>query len=396
MSYLLNRNPAARIECLHALVKFIYAKFGTYQSFSMKSVKFKREEKNIHEFCSLLIDSPLGTKYCPYKQNPLDDAGCSLTNGVDEDTTKSKEVSNTINALHALDFVKRDNNKIQLTTSGIAFAKAKYGSKDMQQIIKDAVLKYGPIIGVLKQICKTTKVGANFSSADIEVGYPNTSEIVKFKEYNVTLSSGSQKDSNTRTRSCLLAWLTAAGFIRPINLHPLENGEYAHSKYKDFVNRSHRGERTYVLVESIDFDNKKIITQKPLDYSNLTKLTAALRENNMSIVREATMQYETRINNRRFAIIYFLNESYKKGKLLSFDNLITFFHLHNDTFVITDDDLQSVIQNELSIADMAGIPFDIIESNGVLYLKPLAGINMDELSSTAPENLITILKNSHL
>lgn len=394
MAYLLNRNPAARIECLHALVQFIYNKFGSYSEFSLNGVKFKREEKNIHQFCSLLVDSPLGTKYCPYKQNPLDDAGCSLTNGIDEDTTKSKEVSNTINALHALGFVNRNGKKVKITPLGIQFSNAKYGSHEMQCIIKKAVLHYGPIIGVLKQIMDIVDQDGNFSSSDIKVGYPNTRETVSFKKHNVSLSSGSQRDSNTRTRSCLLAWLTTAGFIKPKDLEDIPSGKYPHMFYRDFLNQNHRGDRLYKLIEKPNFDN--FITECPLDYSNLTKLTAALRENNQSVVREATMLYENKINNRRFAILYFLNEAYKKHSKILFDNILTFFHLHCDDFIITDDNLSSVIQNELEIANMAGIPFDTITIDGKIYIKPLTGINIDELSIGAPQNILDILKTTTL
>lgn len=394
MAYLLNRNPAARIECLHALVKFIYSKFGSYTEFSLRSVKFKREEQNIHEFCSLLVDSPLDTKYCPYKQNPLDDAGCALTNGVNEDSTKSKEVSNTINALHALGFVNRNDRKVKITPFGIKFSNSEYGSKEMQDIIKQAVLNYGPIVGVLKQIIDIADSKGYFNSANIQVGYPNTKEIVSYNHCNVTLSSGSQKDSNTRTRSCLLAWLTTAGFIKPKDLESIPKEKYPHSFYKDFLNQSHRGDRLYQLIEKPVFDN--FITQRPLDYSNLTKLTAALRENNQDVVREATLKYEPKINNRRFALLYILNKAFQKGTTVLFDNILTFFHLHYDSFVITDDNLSSVVQNELEIANMAGIPFDTINNDGQIFIKPLTGINIDELSIGAPKEIINILENSKL
>ena len=392
MAYLLNRNPAARIECLHALVEFIYNKFGENTDFTLTSVKFNRDERNIHEFCSRLIDSSLGTKYCPYKQNPLDEAGCSLTNGVDEDSTKSKEVSNTINALHALGFVNRNDRKIRITPFGIRFAKAKYGSEEMQEIIKEAVLHYGPAVGVLKQIINVADGEGNFNSADIRVGYPNTKETVVYKNHNVVLSSGSQKDSNTRTRSCILAWLTTAGFIRPQDLNDVPKGEYAHMYYRDFINQSHRGDRLYKLVEAPDFNGFEI--QKPLDYSNLTKLTAALRENNQSIVREATMLYEPKINNRRFALLFILNEAYKNGKSVLFDNILAFFRKHSELFVITDDDLEYVIQNELEIATMAGILYDIVSMDNQMYIKPLTGVNIEELANGVPNELIDTLKRS--
>jgi hypothetical protein len=395
MAYLINRNPAARFECLYALVKFIYSKFGVYNSFKMKDVKFNRDGKNIHDFCTLLLDSPIGTKYCAYKQNPLDEAGCALTNGTDEDTTKSKEVSNTINALHALGFVTREKNNIKITSLGIRFAKTKYGTPEMQSIIKKAILNYGPIIGILSQIKRLVNFKNEFNSGDIKVGYPNTSETIRYDGYEVELSTGSRRDSNTRTRSCLLAWLTTGGFIRPKNLPTLCASEYAHIKYRDFLNRSNRDDRCYVLVEDFIFA-KEFITQKPLDYNNLTKLTAALRENNKAQIRDATMRYETKINNRRFAIIYFLNEAFKNKDLVSFDKLLAFFHYHEDFFVISDQDLSGIIRDDIEICNMVGLPFELINKNGSIFLKPLAGINFDELSSNAPQNLLETLNSTKL
>ena len=108
MAFLINRTAAARIECLHALAQLIVEKFGVDgRPFSLKDVKFDRNAINIHQYCTLLKEDELVGKYCRFKENPLDDAGCSITNGVLSDTTKSKEVSNTINAMHALGFVER-------------------------------------------------------------------------------------------------------------------------------------------------------------------------------------------------------------------------------------------------------------------------------------------------
>ena len=392
MAYLLNRNPAARIECLHALVEFIYNKFGENTDFTLTSVKFNRDERNIHEFCSMLIDSSLGTKYCPYKQNPLDEAGCSLTNGVDEDSTKSKEVSNTINALHALGFVNRNDRKIRITPFGIRFAKAKYGSEEMQEIIKEAVLHYVPAVGVLKQIIDVADGEGNFDSTGIRVGYPNTFESVVYENHNVLLSTGSKSDSNTRTRSFILAWLTTAGFIRPQDLKDVPRGEYAHTYYGDYINQSHRGKKLYKLIEKPDFAG--FITQRPLGYYNLTKSTPSLREKGQKIQREATMLYEDKIKNRRFAILYILNEVHKTRENVLFGSLLTFFQNHPDLFVITDKNLSAVIQSELEIANIAGIPYDIVCVDDKIYIKPLTGLNMEELAKDAPAEIIDILKQS--
>ena len=97
MAFLINRNPPARPQCLHALCQLASHKFKNIETtFNMKELKFDPEKLNIHQFCSNLVENEtMNLKYCPYKENPLDPAGCSLTNGVDADTTKSKEISNT-------------------------------------------------------------------------------------------------------------------------------------------------------------------------------------------------------------------------------------------------------------------------------------------------------------
>jgi len=400
MAYLLNRNSASRIECLYALTKLIYHEFGTYTEFSLNSVKFKRERKNIFQYCTLLRTAQLALSYCPYKTNPLDDAGCALTNGVNHDTTRSKEVSNTLNSLHALGIVTRlANNRYRLTAHGKKFATTDYNTKEMQDLIAESVLFYGPCIGILFEISKLViESDKTFKANDIQVGYPTTVERVVYKGHFVTLSTGSKKDSNTRTRSLLLTWLTAAGFIRPLDLPVLNEGEYAHYAYRNYLNKPKHNEKIYTVVELPHFFSKeeRFITQRPLSYNNLTKLTGALRENNQALVREATMQYESIINNRRFAILYFLNQGYENRKPLSFNNLITFFHLHSNYFIISDNNLAEVIKKELEITNMAGIPIDIQPIENDFYLFPIAGLCLNELVEGADDTLIQILEQTEI
>ena len=65
-------------------------------------------------------------------------------------------------------------------------------------------------------------------------------------------------------------------------------------------------------------------------------------------------------------------------------------------FIITDEDLQNVVESELEIAYMAGIPYDVIVKNGYTYLKPITGLNIEELAIGAPSDLLKILKDSTL
>lgn len=385
MAFLINRNPAARFECLHSLVKLISARFGKVLSFSLNDVKYNPDEMNVHEYCSLLTESDFGFDYCPYLQNPLSEAGCNMTNGINCDSTKSKEVGNTVNALHALGFVYRDARDIILTDSGVAFAQTNYGTDEMQNIISSAVLRYGPVVGVLDQISKQVDLGGYFETSDIYVGYPNSNERVSYHGTSVLISAGSQDDSNTRTKSCILAWLTAGGYIRPTALEPTRHGEYPHYKYKDFINQSHRGDKKYVFIKKAPFMNgHSFTTEAPLDYKNLTKLTAALRENGQESIREATLLYEPKIQNRRLAIIFLLDKAYRERKELSFTHLLDILQRQPNLFVVNPNSLEEVIHEEINITNMAGIPFVITGHANNIKLKPITGVNIQELTHGAP------------
>lgn len=393
MAYLINRTAAARIECLHALAKLILSKFGK-SVFALKDVKFNRDEENIHNFCSLLKNSDLMGKYCRFKDNPLDEAGCAITNGVNSDTTKSKEVSNTINAMHALGFVERNGRSIRLTSEGEDFAKTDYQSQEMGDIIKRAVLNYGPIIGLLTYLAEEYNVGDTFNAKELVVGYPSPSEYADYKGNYVEISCGSKADSNTRTKSCLLAWLTTAGYIRPARLKP-DQSYFRHLAYRSYINSSQRNEQLYELVELPDI----VTAKRPLDYDNLTKLNTGLRERGMAEVREATMNYESVIKNRRFAIIYLLNKAFSEKTLLPFRLLIDLFIKYPKTFIVSENGLVDIIEEEIEIAYMAGIPYAKVFDYNIsdeIYLKPIQGINMAEASIGAPESLIEILKNVKL
>lgn len=393
MAFLINRTAAARIECLHALAQLIKSKFKT-KNFALKDVKFDRDSENIHQYCTLLVNNDLMGAFCRFKDNPLDDAGCSITNGVNSDTTKSKEVSNTINAMHALGFVERNGRSMKLTDEGMRFAETPYDSADMTEIIKNAVLNYGPIIGLLTYLAGEYKVGDTFNAKELTVGYPSPSEYAEYKGNIVEISNGSKADSNTRTKSCLLAWLTTAGYIRPARLKA-DPTYIPHMAYRSYINSAHRNEQLYELVELPDM----IGTRRPLDYDNLTKLNTGLRERGMAEVREATLSYESIIKNRRFAIIYLLNKAYEEHKLLPFRLLIELFRAYPETFIVSENGLVEIIEEEIEIAYMAGIPYAKVfdyNNSDEIFLKPIQGINMEEAAVGAPKSLIDILETVEL
>lgn len=388
MAFLINRTAAARIECLHALAQLIVAKFGSYgKPFNLKDVKFDRDGENIHSFCTLLREDDIAGHFCRFKENPLDDAGCSITNGVLSDSTKSKEVSNTINAMHALGFVEREGRKIRITSFGYKFSITKYDSEEMYHIIKKAVQNYGPIVGVLSWLQRNYNIGDKFNTNDIKVGYPEPEEYVNHNGERVLLSAGSTQDTNTRTRSCILAWLTSAGFVKPANVKPLDS-PYPQIAYREYINKEHRMEQVYEIIE---FPSVKT-TERPLNYDNLTKMNFCLRENGMMSVREATRYYEEIIKNRRFAILYLLNMAYENNTTIAVDDMISIMRTYPNLFVVSDYDLEDTINTEIEIAFMAGIPYVLRIIDGQNRLQPIKGLNIKELQVGAPQILINTLK----
>ena len=351
----------------------------------MKELKFDPEKLNIHQFCSNLVENEtMNLKYCPYKENPLDPAGCSLTNGVDADTTKSKEISNTVNSLHSLGFFLREDNNIRLTDLGIKFAKNSILKNNYDDTLREAILHNGSMIGLLGQIYlnKTN----NFSTDQIFVGYPNTgNEYFNFNGERISISSGSEKDSNTRTKSCLLAWGISASFF-----HPIDFEAATFEKKQSYVMSSIRNKRKYILnnsnFPSYIFENT-FYTKKPLDYHNLTKNTGALRENNQEKVREITLKLEPKIKNRRLAILHALQNSYKTKQNLNLSKLISSMRNYPDMFVINPDSFEEIMYEEIYIGFVAGIPFKVVNEK----LKPLCGINLNELNINAPLNVIKII-----
>ena len=340
---------------------------------------------SIHSVHYLKEDDIAG-HYCRFKENPLDDAGCAITNGVLSDSTKSKEVSNTINAMHALGFVERVGRKVRITSFGYKFSTTKYDSEEMHHIIKKAVQKYGPVVGVLSWLERNYKIGDKFNTSDIRVGYPEPEEYVYHNGERVLLSAGSTRDTNIRTRSCIIAWLTTAGFIKPVNVIPT-GSPYPQIAYRDYINREHRMEQIY---EIIDFPSAET-TERPLNYDNLTKMNFCLRENGMMSVREATRYYEEKIKNRRFAILYLLNLAYENKTTIAVDEIIEIMRSYPGLFVVSDDDLEDTISAEIEIAFMAGIPYVLRIANGQSRLQPIKGLNIKELQVGAPEVLINTL-----
>lgn len=393
MAFLINRNPPARIQCLHALCKLIDSKYEVGVPFRMNDIKYDPDALNIHSFCEILIEnSSIGIKYCRYKENPFNLSGCSLTNGISEDSTKSKEISNTINSLHALGFVERVGNNIFFTSKGSIFSKSKFDSIEMLVLIRESVLNYGLFVGMLFNI---SMLGKNeFDTTEISLGYPKANEQILYKGQMITISSGSEDDSITRTKSCLLAWATTAGFIYPLPIIKHIDYDKPHVSSSEYILQTSRNHRKYKIVDipKYIFDGS-FITQKPLDYKNLTKNIGALRENNQQDIRELTLMLEPKIQNRRFAVLYLLNIAFIKQKTLDLNKLVDFMLENEELFVIEPANLYNTMCEEINIAFLSGIPFLITQNN---ELKPMTGINIQELNKNAPVELIKVLNTFHL
>ena len=393
MSFLINRNPPARLECLHALCKLINLKYSINTSFKMTDIKFDPKSINIHSQCELLLENKsLGLKYCRYKENPLNNSGCSLTNGINDDTTKSKEVSNTINSLHALGFVNRIGNSIKFTNEGKRFAETLYNSNEMLIQIRTAVLRYGLFVGFIYQI---KNLGKNeFDTNEIDVGYPKATENILYNGELIKISSGSEDDSITRTKSCLIAWATTCGFICPLPILSKLDMNNPHISSSEYVLQPKRNLRKYKIINlPQNLFSGDFVTKKPLDYKNLTKNIGALRENNQQNIREITLKLEPKIQNRRLAVLYILNKAFRNKKDVQLQKLVDFLLTFKEYFVIEKENFYDVMCEEINIAFISGIPFLI---NGKDNLKPLTGLNTEELTLNAPKEVIAILNKFEL
>lgn len=389
MTYLINRTPVARFRCLHALAKFVKNKHDM-NKFYMGSLLYDSHKINIHKFCDLIKeDFALRIKYCPFLDNPLSKAGCYLTRGVDEDTTKRKEISNSVNALDGLGFINRVGRNLQLTNLGSKFADTQFQSHKCLRIMRESLLKYGPMIGLLYQI--HTWPTENFESTSLKVGYPDTGETMVKEGKTIIISSGSQKDSNTRTKSTLLAWAVTVGFIAPYSLQTKVKEKTSQTDTHEYMLRSVRNERSYVkkyLPDGIFLGN--FITERPLDYNNLLKNIGALREHGQAVSRSETLRCRDIILNRRFALAYLLNKAFFNKCGLDFSKMSHFLKKQASFFVVNKDNFENVMKLDSFSAYMVGIPFKR-RKNHVLY--PVTGLNEKILCLNAPSKVINFLDN---
>lgn len=390
MAYLINRNPSGRIICLHALLRYLYNKFKD-EPFTLTDMKYDADSKyNIHQTCSLLVNLPsVPFPICPYLENPLNKSKCYLTQSVQRDKQKSKSVSDAFNALEGLGFVERPEKGGKITKFGEKFVSVDYYDEKCLNIIKQGLLSYGPFVGLLKEFVNSN---GTINKSDIKLGYPTTPETIRYTERLngerlVRLSTGSQQDTITRTRSVLFIWSVTGGFSIPVGMPVPADRKKWHVEMLPYIKSKKWTKNKFNILIGKNFFKNKIVVSNPLSYLTMTKSTKALRERHQDDVRNLSLKYENIIKNRRFAIVYLLAKCSEKNKKLNFLETINQLRKFPKLFVINTTEFDKIMYVELDIAPVSGVPYD---SDGeVLY--PLTYVDMDTLCNGAPTPLIQIL-----
>jgi hypothetical protein len=351
----------------------------------MKQFKYDPNTNNIHDFCGLLVPV-LGRRVCPYLDNPLNAAKCYATQSTASDSTKSKAISDTVRSLEALGFLEEKNNKYKITPEGMNWVNADYKTAKWTQLSLEGVISYGPLRGFLHQL---DPLPHSFSTKGIYIGYPNTNEIISSKEGLVSLTTDSTKDSNTRTVTRLISWCISTGIIAPENTVS-STEELPQLKYRDVVNRDelqiYKFQKT-PLYYSIT--QKKYCVNNPLSYERLHKNVGSIRERGSDVVRKATLANIDKILNRRFIIVSILNKISERNKTIKLNELVNLMLPYTNIWLATTSNPSDIIESELNIADVCGIPFHYDHSSQVI--RPLTTINLHVLSNGAPEYVIDIV-----
>ena len=392
MALLLNRKYGSRLECLYYILTSCYKKFGTANTFALKDLKYDDDDdKNVHHYCKQL-QNILGRQCCPYLDNPLNLSKCYATQSVDSDSTKSKAVSDIGGSLEALGFITRvDKRKYKVSAEGEKWVNSDFNTKEWEDIARKGVLSYGVIIGFLNKIAELPD---DFTYQGLYLSYPHTTETVLYTSPEgvssyINISTDSQKDSNTRTMSRLIAWCVAVGLIEPKGVTGTSS-PLAHIKYQDFLNKEELTVRNFkkTAICKTLFDHKLDVAN-PLSYTRLHKNAESMRENGGEDLRNATLECKPKILDRRYVFVYALNHYSKLGQALDFEKLVQTMEKHSDSFFSVGNDANTIMESECEIGDIAGIPF-IIENNTMFKAKTT--INEKVLNEDAPAASIKLAK----
>lgn len=269
MARLINRNPSGRLICLHALVQTLNKKFCGTKSFTINDLKYDATNSiNITDYCTILIKpTSSGKEVCPYLDNPISNAKCYLTQSIQHDTQKSKSASDALNALDGLGFVKRNGNNSVLTNTGIKFAESEFTTQKWLQIARNAVLSYGPFVGLLYKINKISDNNPKLiDKSKIRLGYPKTNELIVYRGKSVRLSTGSEEDTITRSMAVMFSWAVTTGFAYPLKIERPGKDEQWHIDVQEFVNKKNGCPQNIIftsllicLVDNIWLTNRSIM-----------------------------------------------------------------------------------------------------------------------------------------
>jgi hypothetical protein len=361
-------------------------KFGNNQ-FDLKGMKYDAASKlNQLAFFPLAKKDSRGI-YDPYLDNRLSRAGFHLTQSIQYDSQKSKSASECLNALQALGWVEQEGRKARISKLGKLVVAASYFDKDFLILAQKSVLGYGVFVGFLYKIFNAQSEHNIVRRDDINIGYVDTHETVRMNGTNIPLSTGSQMDTIIRTRSTLFAWAVTTGFALPIDYPIPPDKSLWHVKTLDIISKEHWAWNKLRVFVTKELFGSRHYVDKPLSYAFMTKSTKALRERGQAQIRSVSLSLERKVKNRRFAIVYGLGIAAEKGKNLNFQNLIEKMKESQNLFLIGDSDFDEIMGLEKDIAITSGIPFT--EDGDIL--KPLTRINLNELKTGAPDEVVSAL-----
>ena len=336
-----------------------------------------------------------GFRSCVYLDNPSSLAGCGLVNSLVEDSQKSKSASDIFNALDGLGFITRQGSIATITELGLRFIEADRSSFEWQEIAKIGTQNYGPFAGLVFLASLLPRNQA-WVRKQITLGFSETGEEVDFQGELVTLSTGSQDDTITRSRSSIITWGVATGFFIPRASEGLvgDGAIPPQVTFKDYL-MGPKWRDGFFNSDLVYTPNTSIV-ERPLSYNQLVKSIRSLRENGQEAQRQASLRWETVIKNRRLAIAYALHQSASIGKPLVFREFIDALSRMPD-FVISQEDLEQTMVSELGNAFVIGTPYRLVSQD---LLQGIRSVNLEVLSSGADprikDQLLTLTAKSAL
>lgn len=392
MSYLINRNPSGRLLCLHGLLQYVSYHWGD-GPYEIKNFKFDATKSpDIHDF-SPCLSTEYGFRSCRYLENPSSLAGCGLVNSLVEDTQKSKNASDVFNGLDGLGFITRKGNTATITALGKRFISASRDSAEWELVAREGAQNYGPFVG-LTYLASLFPKDQKWSRSQVRLGFSETGEEVAFDGEMVTLSTGSQSDTITRSRSSIISWGVASGYFIPNRFIQKLNDKPSQVQFQEYLMAASLADGFWNT--GLVYEQSTAVVNRPLSYHQLVKSIRSLRENGQESQRNASIQWESAIKNRRLAIAYALNESAVLDKPLIFSEFVNELSQMPD-FVINKAEMASVLGTELQNAFVIGTPYRVLPGN---LLQGLRTVDVSVLSAGADEaisdQLVSLVSRGNL